>query len=307
MKLQNERIRLITRCPIWAILPEGFAALVAHLTSAAPLLEEARFLALNAAAAKMQTKGRGDSKIAVIPIQGVLTRDEPWAGTTYKTIADAAEQAGSDPSVKRVVLDADSPGGEVTGLPETAAILASLSKVKPVSAIVGGNAASAAYWLTSQASHITMAPSAEVGSVGVRVMHVDVSKAMSDAGIKVTELSSGKFKTEWTPYAPLTGDAAGDMQKKLAAAHNDFVTAIAEGRRVAPNRPTSAIVRARYGEGRMFSANEAIGHGLADAVQSPREFYKAIMAAQETTNDNGLPQFPLRGARTRLELERNRV
>jgi signal peptide peptidase SppA len=302
MTRQHERfIQLLTRCPIWAILPESFTALLAQLSSRDPVLEEVRLMSL-----KPQTRGRAEHKHMMIPIQGVLTKDEPWAGTTYKSIGDAVEQAGSDPSVKRIVLDVDSPGGETTGLPETASIISQVARIKPVSAIVDGYAASAAYWLTSQANHITVAPSAEVGSVGVRMMHVDISKALEGAGFKVTELYSGNFKTEWSPYKPLSKDATADMQGKLAAVHNDFINAVAEGRRVAPNRPTNAIANARYGEGRMFTAGEAMGHGLADAVQSPREFYRAVLPASEVEDTKGknVPQFPLRA---RLELERHRL
>jgi capsid assembly protease len=283
MKALTQRLKLFTRCPIWAIQPEGLQALLMRVTSGAPF-----------GLPKSQLKSSG-GKISVIPIHGVLTRDDPWAGTTYKSIADAAEKAASDPSIKSIVLDVDSPGGEVTGLPETASILAQVAKAKPVHAMVDGNAASAAYWLTSQANHITMSPSAEVGSVGVRMMHVDVSKALSDAGIKVTELSSGDFKTEWSPYAPPTKAATADMQAKLVTAHNDFLAAVRSGRGM---RTTPTITKARYGEGRMFSAQEAVGHGLADAVQSPREFYRAISAPPGTGLDT---------RRARLEMERYRV
>ena len=276
--------KLFSRSPLWAITSEGIQMLYGRVTSGVAF-----------GLPKPQTKGNGDNKVIVIPIQGVLTKNEPWAGTTYSSISDAAEKAASDPSIKRVVLAVDSPGGEVTGLPETAALLSQLAKVKPVSAMVDGTAASAAYWLTSQANHISMSPSAEVGSVGVRMMHVDVSKALQDAGLKVTELYSGDFKTEWSPYAPPTKAATADMQGKLTVAHNDFIRAVAEGR---GNRATRGITKARYGEGRMFTADEAMGHGLADAVQSSREFYKALVAAPETGQST---------ARARLELERSRV
>src|SRR5580693_1261588 len=156
-------------------------------------------------AARPSQRGEGKSKVAVIPVQGVLSKDGPaWYGSNYEDIADAAEKAAANPSVSRIVLAVDSPGGEVTGLPETAQVLAQVAKVKPVSAIVEGQAASAAYWLTSQASDISLTPSGEVGSVGVRMMHTDVSKSLQDQGIKVTELFSGDFKNEWSPFSTLT-------------------------------------------------------------------------------------------------------
>ena len=56
--------------------------------------------------------------MVVIPVQGVLSKDGPrWLGNSYEEISDAVEKAVADPSVKRIVLSVDSPGGEVTGLP----------------------------------------------------------------------------------------------------------------------------------------------------------------------------------------------
>ena len=292
----NRRIEFLTRSPLWCILPDALAAILSQA-----LRGES---ASGFVAAKSTTHGKPNNKMAVIPVQGVLTKDQDWAGTTYGTIADAAERAANDPAVKRIVLAVDSPGGEVTGLPETAAVLRQVAKVKPVSAIVEGAAASAAYWLTSQAHDITVAPSAEVGSVGVRMMHVDVSKMLDDQGYKVTELYSGNFKTEWSPFKPLSDAAMADMQTRLDSVHNDFIKAVAEGRGVAPNRPTGKAANSRYGEGRMFSAQQAMGMGLADKILSPREFYKSVTPTEEKPD---APVFGLSTRRARLALEKARV
>lgn len=245
-----------------------------------------------------KVNGATPTKIAVIPIRGVLTKDGPgWYGTNYDTITSALESAAADSAVKRVVLAVDSPGGEVTGLPETAALLAQVAKTKPVSAIVEGTSASAAYWLTSQANDVTLTPSGEVGSVGVRMMHADLSKMLDDMGVKITELSSGDFKTEWSPYKPLTEEAKADMQTRLTATHNDFIKAVAAGR---AGRASVEVRRNRFGEGRMFSANDAMTHGLVDKIQSARDFYRSIM------DDPKTPKVGFKRALARLELERQR-
>lgn len=289
MDALTERIRLLTRCPIWAITPDSFAALATRIFSRLPW--ESKFESL-----KPQTKGAGDNKLVVIPIEGVLTQNESWAGTTYGMIAQAVEDAAADPSVKRVVLAVDSPGGEVTGLPETAGLIAQLATVKPVSAIVEGTSASAAYWLTSQAHDINITPSAEVGSVGVRMMHVDVSKALEDAGIKVTELHAGEFKTEWSPFHPLTDAAKEDMQTRLSVIHTDFINAVGAGR---GKRASPETWASRFGEGRMFSANDALSKGMVDRVIATRDFYRAILPQQAEAEQvpYGLPR---NAARVRL-------
>jgi capsid assembly protease len=286
---------------LWAIRED-------HVSRVCDLILHGRLRAAGFTAAKPHQKGAGSSKVAIIPIQGVLTKDGPaWLGNSYESIADAAEKAAADPSVKRIVLSVDSPGGEVIGLPETAQVLAQAAKVKPVSAIVDGQAASAAYWLTSQASDITLTPSGEVGSVGVRMMHTDTSKMLEDAGVKVTELFSGDFKTEWSPFKPLSDEAKADMQSRLEDVHSDFVNAVAKGRGV---RATTDSRKSRFGEGRMLSAQDALRGGLVDKIQTGREFYKCILAPAmpETSRPAyGLPlsqQHELAAARLWLERQR---
>jgi signal peptide peptidase SppA len=286
--------RVFTRSPLWAIRPEAVETVFQKMGTGGWTLPGGRE---EWAVAKPSVVDKGPTKVAVIPIRGVLTKDGPgWYGSNYDAITKAAEAAGSDPDVKQVVLAIDSPGGEVTGLPETAAVLASVAKQKPVSAVVEGMAASAAYWLASQANHISLTPSGEVGSVGVRMMHVDMSKALRDMGLKITELSSGDYKTEWSPYKPLSEEAIAYMQPQLDATHNDFVSAVARGR---TGRASLEVRRSRFGEGRMFPAREALSHGLVDRLQSPHEFFKSVMQPPEA--------FPkIKRARARLELERQR-
>ncbi len=287
---------------LWAIRPEATASVVKLMAremigSDHPQsigTDKAVMLGSGWEAAKPYTQGTAGSKVAVVPIKGVLTNDGPsYYGTNYATIADAVDKALADPDVQRIILSVDSPGGEVTGLPETAALLANAAKVKPVSAMVEGAAASAAYWLASQASDITLTPSGEVGSVGVRMLHVDMSKMLENEGYKVTELHSGDFKTEWSPYQPLSADAQADMKRRLKASHDKFIAAVSVGR---GNRTSASIRRANFGEGRMLSAEDALAAGMVDRLQPTRDFYQGL------TRPKAAPSRSVQ--RARLELEK---
>lgn len=224
------RIQTLTRSALWAITPDALAVLVQNvLTVKKDPAKFATFFA-DKEAIKPALRGPKDNKVMVLPITGVLTKDDNWYGTTYNAIHDAVDQSASDPSIKRLVLAVDSPGGEVTGLPETAEVLSAFAKNKPLSAIVEGTSASAAYWLTSQANDITIAPSAELGSVGVMLMHVDISKSLGNAGVKVTEIHAGEYKTEWSPFQELSNAAKADMQTRLDRVHGNFLAAVSNGR-----------------------------------------------------------------------------
>jgi ClpP class serine protease len=93
-----------------------------------------------------------------VGIFGVLGQGEWFSETDYGTIRAQVKRALADPSVKTVDLLVDSPGGSVLGLPETADVIHRANKIKPVRAFVTGIAASAAYWLASQASKVERAP-----------------------------------------------------------------------------------------------------------------------------------------------------
>lgn len=193
-----------------------------------------------------------------ISIFGVLGQNDWYADSDYSDIRANVRRALADPSVKTVDLVVDSPGGSVLGLPETADVIHAANRVKPVRAFVTGIAASAAYWLASQASTITLTPSGEVGSVGVLDLHADVSKALENSGVKLTAVTAGEHKTERAPFVPLSDGAKAHMQTEVNRWYADFLGAIRRGRgaRVSAN--------STFGNGRMISSRDALGSGMVD-------------------------------------------
>ena len=198
--------------------------------------------------------------VGQVGIFGVLGQNNWFADCDYSQIRASVRRALADPSVKTVDLVIDSPGGSVLGLPETADVIHAANRVKPVRAFVTGIAASAAYWLASQASTITLTPSGEVGSVGVLDISVDISKALESGGVKVNAVSSTPEKLERAPFVPLSDDARARMKANVGLWYGDFLSAIRRGRgaRVSP--------AGNYGGGRMLGSREALSAGMVDFV-----------------------------------------
>ncbi len=196
----------------------------------------------------------------MVHVVGVLGQGDGWADTDYGVIRASVERQLADPSIKTIDLLVDSPGGSVLGLPETADVIHAANRIKPVRAFVSGIAASAAYWLASQASTITLTPSGEVGSVGVLDLHADISKALDNAGVKVTAVTAGEHKVERAPFTPLSDSAKGHMQEGVNAWYGDFLSAIRRGR--------GARVRtdSNYGGGRMLNSRDALALGMVDFI-----------------------------------------
>jgi signal peptide peptidase SppA len=195
-----------------------------------------------------------------VGVFGVLGQNDWFADSDYADIRASLRRALADSSVRTIDLVIDSPGGSVIGLPETADAIHAANRVKPVRAFVSGIAASAAYWLASQASTITLTPSGEVGSVGVLDLHADISKALENAGVRLTAVTAGEHKTERAPFMPLSDEAKAHMQEGVNAWYADFLSAIRRGRGARVSSTSN------YGGGRMLSCREAMREGLVDFI-----------------------------------------
>ncbi len=223
--------------------------------------------AISAASGGRPLQQRAGS-VAVIPVFGVLRQrmnmlTEMSGGTSTEQVAAAYRQAMADPSVKAVVLQVDSPGGSVSGTPELAAEMQRLRGQKPVVAVADTLMASAAYWIACQADEVVASPSALMGSIGVIAAHQDESAAEAAAGVKTTLITAGKYKSEGSPYGPLSAEAMAAIQERVNYGYAMFVNDVARGRGVKVSE-----VRAGFGEGRVVTAQQAVTMGMADRVDT---------------------------------------
>ena len=65
-------------------------------------------------------------------------------------------QALEDDSIQGIVLNIDSPGGQMNGTNELANMIFAARGTKPITAYVGGLGASGAYWIASAADEIAV-------------------------------------------------------------------------------------------------------------------------------------------------------
>lgn len=184
-----------------------------------------------------------------------------FGGCPLDQFMPAFRAAVSDDTVKSIVFDCDSPGGNVAGIAEAAAEIFAARGVKPMTAVVNPQCSSAAYYLASQCDEIVASPSSLLGSIGVYLLHVDYSKSLELAGITPTYIYAGDHKVDGNPYEPLSEAARIDRQSKVDTWYGEFVDAVARGRGV-----TAAVVKAQFGGGREMLPAEAVKAGLADRV-----------------------------------------
>jgi signal peptide peptidase SppA len=214
--------------------------------------------------------------VGILPIRGILSQRSFFASSSIEVLKENFRKLSQDPGIKTIILDINSPGGAVAGIPEFGEeIFKSRGKVKII-AVSNSLAASAAYWLGSQADEFVAMPSSQVGSVGVILTHFDFSEMEKNWGIKTTIIQSGRLKSLGHPSEPLSDEAIEHLQKDSDAIYEIFVAAVARGRGVSKN-----IVKNNFGEARVVFAKEALENGMIDRIAT---FDDTLQKASKTKN-----------------------
>jgi capsid assembly protease len=218
--------------------------------------------------------------IAVIPVCGTLVQKlgtvRPASGMSgYDCIRAAFLCAMEDPGARAIVLEIDSPGGEVAGLFDLCDEITAARGEKPIWAILNECAYSAGYALASCANRIIVPRTGGTGSIGVLCVHTDFSKALSGAGIKVTFIQSGARKSDGAPEKPLSDEALERFQADIDAMALMFFETVARNRGL-----TVDAVRAF--EAGTFMGAAGVTQRLADDVMAPADAFRALLASLES-------------------------
>lgn len=252
----QEMLAEFVRTP-WAMLPDRLASLYALVAGAARGDSQAQEeLEAKITDWRAEKIAQADGRIGLISIADVITHRSWWGISTTQVTRDLRAFA-ADPSIKVIILDIDSPGGTVSGVEELAREIHAAREHKPIVAVANSMAASAAYWLASQASDVVVTPTGQVGSIGVYAGHADYSQAFEKMGIKVTLVHAGRYKVEGNPFQPLDDEARAELQRSVDEYYRMFVSAVERGR----GELSEDVM-----QGRMYSAEQALKHRLVDRV-----------------------------------------
>ncbi|KQS03102.1 peptidase S49 [Sphingomonas sp. Leaf357] len=208
-----------------------------------------------------------DGALFVLPVVGVLAPQGMYAGgTSYETIANGVREAAADSRIGTIILHVRSPGGTVWGCAEAADAIFAARAIKPVIAVASPFSFSAAYWLSTQASKFYVTKSGEVGSVGVRSGHTDMSGFERLLGMTTTLIGSHPDKIAAHPHAPLSDEDRSEIQFGVDESNRSFMRAIARGRGM-----KLGDVAMVHGTGRTFSARRALSRGAIDGIATLRD------------------------------------
>lgn len=207
--------------------------------------------------------GAFEDKIVVVPITGVIAteRSGDFFGSNAVSSVDLVKEIkdlGEDKSVKGIIFEIDSPGGDAVASQEIANAIKNLNKINY--AVIRGTGASGAYWAASASDKIIASPISITGSIGVLSSYLQFSELFERYGVTYERLVGGNYKDLGSPFRELTDKERELLQKKIDLVHEFFISEVAN------NRNLSLEYVRNISTGEFYMGQEALELGLVDIL-----------------------------------------
>jgi protease-4 len=191
-----------------------------------------------------------------VSVNGFITDDQK--------MLELLDKVGKSSQVRAVILDINSPGGTTTGGEAMYDAIRRLAEKKPVVAVCGTLATSAAYIVALATDRIFVYGNTITGSVGVIFQWVDVTELMHTIGVKVEEVKSGPLKAVPSPFEPADEKARALSEEMVQEAKVWFVDLVAKRRDIDPQSISGLT------DGRIYSGRQAVELKLVDEIGDER-------------------------------------
>ena len=207
--------------------------------------------------------------IARVSVSGLITDDQK--------ILELLDKIGKSSQVRAVILDINSPGGTTTGGEAMYNAIRRLAEKKPVVAVCGTLATSAAYIVALATDRIFVYGNTITGSVGVIFQWADVSELMRTLGVKIEEVKSGPLKAVPNPFEPTDEKGRALAAEMVQEAKVWFVDLVGKRRNLQPASVPGLT------DGRVYSGRQALALKLVDEIGDERAAKRWLQQEREIT------------------------
>ncbi len=217
-------------------------------------------------------EGKGDAKILLMDVSGFISDETPSGVLTIGNpparvpmlvrLREELKKATDDSRVRAVVLRINSPGGTVTASDIIFRELDIFKRARgvPVVAVMMDVAASGGYYVALAADTIVAHPTTVTGSIGVIMLSLNAEGLMQKVGVAAAAIKSGERKDMGSPFRQLTPEERAIFQTVIDDLHRQFLAKVIERRQLPP------ATAATLADGRVYTAEQALGHKLIDRV-----------------------------------------
>jgi protease-4 len=193
----------------------------------------------------------------------------------------ALEQAREDDDVRAVVLEIDSPGGEVTASDAIYNAVVRTRAKKPVIVYMDSLAASGGYYVACGGKYLMANETTITGSIGVIIQTLNYEQLFNKIGLASIIFKSGKFKDMLNGARPITPEEREYVQSFVMKTYDKFLGIVATERGLPPDALRDSIA-----DGRIMSGRDAHEHKLIDDLGQIEDAYEK---ARELGNAKDAP------------------
>ncbi|MFN2477002.1 MAG: signal peptide peptidase SppA [Chthoniobacterales bacterium] len=251
-----------------------------------------------------------EEKIAVIALRGLISSS--ISGNVGDSMVDdmriALEQARNDEHVRAVVLEIDSPGGEVTASDVIYNAVVKTRAKKPVVVYMDSVAASGGYYVACGGKFLMANETSITGSIGVIIQTLNYEQLFNKLGLASIVFKSGKFKDMLNGARPITPEERDYVQSFVMGTYDKFLGIVAKERNLSAD-----VLRNTVADGRILSGRDARDHQLIDDLGQIEDAYakaKELGQAPDATVVKYGPPFAFsrflralgKGGDTKIEL-----
>jgi protease-4 len=203
------------------------------------------------------------AKVAVIPLDGVISFGEKGSlgDAMVEDFKDALQQAENDRQVRAVVLQVDSPGGEITASDVLYDAICRLARHKPVVVYFNSLGASGAYYAACGANWIMCNDTTFTGSIGVIISTLNYRDLFGKIGLESVVFKSGKFKDMLNGARVMTPEEQAYVQGIVMQSYDRFVGIVARSRKL-----DEKSLREGVADGRILTGTDAFASKLVDEL-----------------------------------------
>jgi protease-4 len=209
------------------------------------------------------------SRIAVLYAVGTIvsgrTGFDPLNGTAVgsDTLVEQIRRVRDDASIKAIVLRVDSPGGSSVAsdvIWRELMITRDEKPSRPLVTSMSDLAASGGYYIAVAGNAIVAEPGTLTGSIGIYAGKMSVKGTLEKLGVSEETVKDGANADIYSPFAPFTPGQRETLQAFLDDFYRGFVQKVAESRRMTPEAIDAV------GQGRVWTGEQAVAHGLVDSL-----------------------------------------
>lgn len=223
------------------------------------------------APAKRSLNYISEKKLGIVDIHGGIT-DVPYQamceeeGVSHQSLREEVQQL-IEMGAKTIVFDQDSCGGTAHMCFESANYIRNLADENDVKLIsyISACSYSASYAYTAVAHEVISNPSAEAGSIGVRVQLRNMNGYMKKLGIEDIYVTAGDGKVPFDSEGKFTQEFLDDIQASVLEMYDQFTDHVAMWRGIEKSKVTALGAKT-------FSSQKAQANGLVDKIMTLEEF-----------------------------------